>query len=130
MKGALVEPQAGAVSSTLPEQVCVALPFGPSVPSGLPAWWQTTAVVTPPVQKGGSLQGIVFVTVRLVTVLAGSRFVTVKLHVKRLPVATGLEGQVFDTCRPVVFEQAKTLGEFVMLPNTEPAPVSVPLALT
>src|SRR5260370_270111 len=101
MNGAFVAPQAGVVSSTLPEQVCVALPFGPSVPSGLPPWWQTTAVATLPVQNGGSLQGTVFATARLMTLLTGSLFVTVKLHVKTLLDVTPV-GQVFVIAKPVV----------------------------
>jgi hypothetical protein len=64
-------PQGGAVSSTLPVQVSVAVPFGPSTVTGVPApapWRQGTAVVGPPGK------GTVFVTERPVTALAGSRF--------------------------------------------------------
>jgi hypothetical protein len=52
--------QAGAVSVTLPVQVSVAEPFGPSVVTGLPPWLQETAVVTPSEQL--VVQGNVFVT--------------------------------------------------------------------
>jgi hypothetical protein len=66
-----VAPQGGAVSLTLPVQVSVAVPFGPSVVTGVPApgpWRQGTAVVVPPGK------GTVFVTERPVTLKAGSRF--------------------------------------------------------
>jgi hypothetical protein len=63
--------QGGAVSSTLPMQVSVAVPFGPSVVTGVPApapckHWTGTAV--PPGK------GTVFVTERPVTLKAGSKF--------------------------------------------------------
>jgi hypothetical protein len=64
-------PQGGAVSSTLPVQVSVAVPFGPSVVTGTPApgpWRQGTPVVVPPGK------GTVFVTVSPVTLKDGSKF--------------------------------------------------------
>jgi hypothetical protein len=41
-------PQAGAVSFRLPEQVSVALPFGPSAVTAVPFWVQETAEGVPP----------------------------------------------------------------------------------
>ena len=71
MKKNCVAPQAGAVSLTLPVQVSVEVPFGPSVVTGVPApdpWRQGTATGVPPGD------GTVFVTWRPVTLKAGSRF--------------------------------------------------------
>ena len=61
----------GAVSSTLPVQVSVPVPYGPRVVTGVPApgpcmHWTATGV--PPGE------GTVFVTERPVTPKAGSRF--------------------------------------------------------
>src|ERR1700693_3061340 len=104
----VLDPHAGAVSLTLPVQVSVAVPLGPSVVTGLPLWLQTVDVVGPP-GKGTWLA-----TARLMTLLAGagSRFVTENVHVNPLPGATGSEGQVFVIARPVVFWQAKIFTEF------------------
>ena len=44
----VLDPQGGAVSSTLPVQVSVAVPLAPSVVTGLPPWVQTVDVVGPP----------------------------------------------------------------------------------
>ena len=66
-----VAPQGGAVSSTLPMQVSVELPFGPSAVTGEPApgpWRHWTATGVPPGK------GTVFVTERPLTLKAGSRF--------------------------------------------------------
>ena len=63
-------PEGGAVSLTLPVQVSVAVPFGPSVVTGEPApgpWRQGTATGVPPGK------GTVFVTERPVTLKAGSK---------------------------------------------------------
>ncbi len=43
-----LKPQAGAVSLRLPVQLSIALPFGPSVVTGLPFWLQGAAEVVPP----------------------------------------------------------------------------------
>jgi hypothetical protein len=78
-------------------QVSVAVPLAPSVVTGFPPWVQTVDVVVPP----GN--GTVFVTARLMTVLAGSRFVTENVHWNGVPGASALDGQVFEIDRPVVF---------------------------
>ena len=113
------EPQGGATSSTAPVQVSVAVPLAPSVVTGLPPWVQTWDVVVPP----GN--GTVFVTARLTTVLAGSRFVTENVHWNGVPGASGSAGQVFVIERPVVFWQAKILTEFDV-----PAEIGVLLAVS
>ena len=67
----LCDASQGAVSSTLPVQVSVALPFGPRVVTGVPApgpWRQGTATGVP------SGKGTVFVTWRPATLKVGSRF--------------------------------------------------------
>jgi len=97
-KTMLLEPQAGAVSCTLPVQVSVAVPLGPSDVTGLPPWLQGADVVVPPGK------GSVLVTERLVMLLLGSRFVIEKLHVNVLPGATGPSGQVLETERPTVID--------------------------
>src|SRR5258706_13503184 len=102
----VLDPQGGATSSTLPMQVSVAVPLAPSVVTGLPPWVQTCDVVVPP----GN--GTVFVTERLMTELAGSRFVTENVHWNGVPGASGSDGQVFVIERPVVFWQANLLTEF------------------
>jgi hypothetical protein len=91
-------PHGGAVSSTLPWQVSVAEPNGPSAVTGLPApgpWRQGTADVVPPGE------GTVFVTLRPVTLKAGSRFWTTNVHVKMAPGAAD-GGQLLETPMPVV----------------------------
>ena len=115
----VLEPQGGAISSTLPVQVSVAVPLAPSVVTGLPPWLHGVDVVVPP----GN--GTVFVTERLMTVLPGSRFVTENVHVNGVPGACGSDGQVFVIERPVVFWQAKILTEFDV-----PAEIGVLLAVS
>src|SRR6266446_8131410 len=115
----VLDPQGGATSSTAPMQVSVAVPLAPSVVTGLPPWVQTWDVVVPP----GN--GTVFVTERLMTVLAGSRFVTENVHWNGVPGASGLDGQVLVIERPVVFWQAKILTEFDV-----PAEIGVLLAVS
>src|SRR5204863_9125508 len=101
----VLDPQGGATSLTAPVQVSVAFPLAPSVVTGLPPWLQTVGVVVPPGK------GTVFVTGRLMTVLAGSRFVTENVHENGVPGASGSDGQVFEIERPVVFWQAKIFTE-------------------
>jgi hypothetical protein len=71
-----VAAQAGAVSVTLPLQVSVAVPLGPSVVTGAGGvpWLQGVAVVVPPVHVGGLGQGTVFETESPVTLLTASLF--------------------------------------------------------
>ena len=83
---------------TLPVQVSVAVPFGPSVVTGEPApgpWRHGTAVTVPP----GN--GTVFVTERPVTLKDGSRLCTVNVHVKPTP-GGDVGGQLLETPIPVV----------------------------
>src|SRR5437773_365916 len=120
----VLAPQAGAISSTLPVQVSVAVPLAPSVVTGLPPWLQAVDVVVPPGK------GTVFVTERLMTVLAGSRFVTENVHENGVPGASGSDGQVFEIERPVVFWQAKIFTEFDVPPEIGVLlAVSVPVAV-
>ena len=96
--------QLGAVSDTVPEQLLPALPEGASVVVGLPAIKQGTAVVTPPVQSGGSGQGTVFVTERPVTELTVSWFETVNVQLKGTPATWGLTGHCLVTPMPAAAE--------------------------
>src|SRR5438552_13993025 len=119
----VLDPQGGATSLTAPVQVSVAVPLAPSVVTGLPPWLQTVDVVVPPGK------GTVFVTERLMTVLAGSRFVTENVHENGVPGASGSDGQVFEIERPVVFWQAKSFTEFDVTPEIGVLlAVSVPVA--
>ena len=91
--------QAGAVSLTLPVQVSVVVPLGPSVATGLPPWLHGVDVVGPP----GN--GTVLVTARLVTLKSGSRFLTENVHVMPLP-GDAQTGQLFVVAKPVVVTRA------------------------
>src|SRR5438105_3697161 len=91
----VLAPQAGAISSTLPVQVSVAVPLAPSVVTGLPPWLHGVDVVVPP----GN--GTVFVTVTLITSLSGFRFETLNVHTIAAPGDANV-GQVFEIPNPVV----------------------------
>ena len=77
---------------------------GASVVVGVPPIKQGTAVVTPPVQSGGSGQGTVFVTERPVTELTVSWFVTVKVQLNGTPATWGLTGHCLVTPMPAAAE--------------------------
>jgi hypothetical protein len=80
--------------------------FGPSVVTGVPApgpWRQGTATGEPPGE------GTVFVTERLLTLKAGSRFWTWNVHVKRAPGAAD-GGQLLETPMPVVLVAGVGVG--------------------
>src|SRR5258708_13731355 len=87
--------QGGAVSLTLPVQLSVAVPLGPSVVTGLPPWLHGTDVVVPP----GN--GTVFVTATLITLLSGFRFETLNVQTIAAP-GDAQVGQVFETPNPSV----------------------------
>src|SRR5258706_6288097 len=87
--------QGGAASSTVPVQVSVAVPFGPSVVTGLPPWLHGVDVVVPP----GN--GTVFVTATLITLLSGFRFWTLNVQTIAAPGDANV-GHVFEIANPVV----------------------------
>src|SRR5438132_868632 len=103
----VLAPQGGAVSSTLPVQVSVAVPLPPSVVTGLPFWLQGVDVTAPP----GN--GTWVVVVRLMTLKDGSRFWTENMHVKPAPGDTKT-GQVFFIAKPVVMSRMP-LGRGLLL---------------
>src|SRR5260221_12949 len=97
-------------------QVSVAVPLAPSVVTGLPPWVQTCDVVVPP----GN--GTVFVTARLMTLLAGSRFATVNVHSKAGPGAANV-GHVLEIANPVVTWIPLVRGAFLSVSAVRVWPV-------
>src|SRR5438309_86421 len=91
----VLDPQGGAVSSTLPVQVSVAVPLAPSVVTGLPPWLHAVDVVVPPGY------GTVFVTATLITLLSGFRLETLNVQMIAAP-GDAKVGQVFEIPNPVV----------------------------
>src|SRR5258706_581936 len=110
------EPQGGATSSTAPVQVSVAVPLAPSVVTGLPPWLQTVDVVVPPGK------GTVFVTARLITLLPGSRFETLNVHVIPAPGDTNVEHDLLIANTAVTCSQL-VRGAFLSVRTVRVCPV-------
>src|SRR2546427_577385 len=91
----VLAPHGGAISSTAPMQVSVAVPLAPSVVTGLPPWLHGVDVVVPP----GN--GTVFVTATLITLLSGFRFETLNVHTIAAP-GDAKVGHVLEIANPVV----------------------------
>src|SRR6185369_16854697 len=108
--------QAGAVSFTAPVQLSVAVPFGPSVVTGLPPWLHGVDVVVPP----GN--GTVFVTATLITLLSGFRFETLNVHVIGAPGDANV-GHVFEIAKPVVTWIPLVRGAFRSVKTVRTCPV-------
>src|SRR5258706_3961614 len=108
--------QGGAASSTVPVQLSVAVPFGPSVVTGLPPWLQGVDDVVPP----GN--GTVFVTATLITLLSGFRFWTLNVQTIAAPGDANV-GHVFEIANHVVTWIPLVRGAFMSVRTVRVCPV-------